>query len=323
MSRAPLAARTPWRAVVVLALGLSALIGMIVLAFVWPAVTASPRHLPVAVAAPAGRLPAIGDTVDVTVVPDRAAAVSAVERREADGAIVVTDGVEVLASPASPPAVRSVLDALAERISSRDGAGAAGPVRVTDVAEPEGDPAALTAASLPLVLGGIIGGVVVSLRAVGTARRLAALLGYACGGGIVVTAILQPWLGVLAGPFGLEATAVGLGMLGTASVVVGLTTLLGPRGILIGAAVTMLVANPLAGVTVPTSFIASPWGTVGQLLVPGATLTLVRELSLFPRADHSLEWGVLAAWAVLGFALVVTAGRKGSSIPRRASPTAR
>ena len=59
----------------------------------------------------------------------------------------------------------------------------------------------LTAASFPLVLGGIIGGVLISLLVAGVWRRLASVVAYGLVAGFSVVGIMQGWFGVLQGNF--------------------------------------------------------------------------------------------------------------------------
>ena len=164
----------------------------------------------------------------------------------------------------------------------------------------------LLAASFPLVLGGLLGGILVSFLVVGVVRRLLALVVYAAAAGTVVALILQTLFGILQGDFLVNTLALALSMLATASVVVGFNALLGPRGIAVGSVITMLIGNPIAGASIPMQFLVGPWGTIGQYFVPGAASTLIRDLSYFPDADPTRQWLVLAAWAVLGLLLSVT-----------------
>ncbi|HET6671821.1 MAG TPA: hypothetical protein VFG92_00460, partial [Agromyces sp.] len=80
-------ARTSNAKVLAIALALAAVVAVIVLAFSWPAVTAEPKGLPVAVAGPADAVSAVEAAVDerspgaiaFTEVDDRAAAADAIE----------------------------------------------------------------------------------------------------------------------------------------------------------------------------------------------------------------------------------------------------
>lgn len=165
--------------------------------------------------------------------------------------------------------------------------------------------AGLAAASFPLVLGGMLGGVLVSFLVVGPMRRIVALLVYGAAAGTTVTLVLQTWLQILQRDWLANAAAFGLAMLATASLVVGFNSLLGSRGIAVGAVISILIGNPISGATLPYQFIAGPWGEVGQFFVSGASANLVRSLSYFPDADVTKQWLVLGVWTVGGLLLVV------------------
>jgi hypothetical protein len=123
-------------------------------------------------------------------------------------------------------------------------------VTVTDVVPTAADDprgAGLGSAALPLVLAGLAGAVVLSLRVGGTGRRIAAALGLAVVAGAAITAVLQPWLGILEGSYLANAGVVALGIAAVVLPILGLVALLGPAGIGLGAAVMMLLGNPLSG----------------------------------------------------------------------------
>src|SRR5688500_12323271 len=90
-------ARTPIGRVIGLALALAAVVSIIVLAFAWPAVTAEPKDLPIAISGPAEAVAAAEAAVDeqqpgaiaFVEVDDRDAAVAAIESRDVYGAIVL------------------------------------------------------------------------------------------------------------------------------------------------------------------------------------------------------------------------------------------
>ncbi|MBW8871897.1 MAG: hypothetical protein JF618_06915 [Leifsonia sp.] len=158
----------------------------------------------------------------------------------------------------------------------------------------------LTASAFPLVLGGMLGGILISILIAGSWRRLTAVAVYAVAGGLAVTGILQGWFGILQGDFWLNALAVSLSMFATAALIVGMNALLGRPGIAIGAIITVLIGNPLSSAAQPLQFIVAPWGAIGQWFVPGASVTLLRDLSYFPQADAAFPWLVLVGWAVAG-----------------------
>ena len=107
---------------------LSLVVGIIVLAFAWPSVTAEPKDLPVAVAGPDASVDQLesrvadqaGGAIALERVDDRDAAVAAIERRDAYGAIVLgdapTDAPEVLVASAASPVVAQTLRAMAAEL---------------------------------------------------------------------------------------------------------------------------------------------------------------------------------------------------------------
>ncbi|MFF2620405.1 hypothetical protein [Oerskovia jenensis] len=321
---------TPWHRTLALALGLVALVSALVLAFLWPSVTADPRDLPVAVAGPpeqvalveAGLDQGAPGVLDVTAVTDRDEAVALVEARDVYGAIVLGPAPEILTASAASPVVAqllgeqaSTLQAQVDAAAAAHGApaGSAPTVVVTDLVPLSPDDArgtTLAAATFPLVLGGLVGGVAIALTVRGTRRRLAGLGAYAVGGGLVIAAILHG-LGGLHGAFLADSAAVALTLLGISGTIVGAAALLGRPGIAVGPVVFLLFANPISAAAMPVEMLLSPWGTVGQWFPPGASATLLRSLSYFPGADASFPWLVLGGWAVLGVALVLAGSARG------------
>ena len=79
-----------------------------------------------------------------------------------------------------------------------------------------------------------------------------------------------------------------------------MNALLGRVGIAVGAVITVLIGNPLSSAAQPLQFVAAPWGAIGQWFVPGASVTLLRDLSYFPSADAAFPWLVLLGWAAVG-----------------------
>jgi hypothetical protein len=289
------------------ALGLAAglVVALVVLAFLWPVATAEPRDVPVGVVG--GQLPQAADVpIEATSYATRAEAVRAIEEREVYGALVLDPASpEVLVAGAGQAAATAVVESVGTQVAAAQGL----TPTVTDVVPlSEDDPAGagLTAMGFPLVLGGIVGGVLVSLLVAGVTRRLLALGVYAVAAGVLAAVVTGPLLGIAAGGFWTSALVLAAAMLATASTVVGLNALIGTAGIGVGAALTMLLANPISGGTSPYQFIAGPWGEIGQYFVPGAAQSLFREVSYFPDASTLHEWLVLLAWTLGGVALSVT-----------------
>ncbi len=306
---------TPWARAALTAVLATVAVSVILLAFAWPGLTATAGNLPVAVAGNPAQLAQLSaqapkDLFDVHPAGDRAGAVTMIEKREVYGAIVVGPTPEVLVSSAASPAAAQLLTRVASAVPN---------ATVTDVVpfstdDPNG--AGLAIAGLPLALGGVLGGALISMGVIGAWRRLGAVLAYAVVGGLTLAGILQPWLGVLQGTFWLNAAAIGLAITATAALIVGLDGVIGRAGIAVGAVLTVLIGNPLAGQTQPKEFLLEPWGAVGQWMVPGASGTLMRSLSYFPDADVTFPWLVLTAWLAVGVVLIAAGlGRRRRAVP--------
>jgi hypothetical protein len=164
----------------------------------------------------------------------------------------------------------------------------------------------LAVSMFPLVLGGMIGGIGLAFLVIGAARRVVAVIVYSVVAGLLLSGILQGWYGALQGDFWLNATAVSLALLAIAAPIIGLVAVFGRPGIAIGAAIFILVANPISAATVPIEFLAEPWGAIGQWFPPGAAATLLRDLSYFPDANTLFPWLVLIGWSAAGLLLSLT-----------------
>ncbi|MBO9553862.1 ABC transporter permease [Cellulomonas sp.] len=323
---------TPWRRLLGVAVALTALATVLVLAFLWPAHTSEPRDLPVAVAGPAAATAPLTAALeqrapgafDVVPAADRQAAADLVETRDVYGAIVLGPEPEVLVSTASSAVVAQQFSALAPVLQAQltEAAGAPVAVAVTDVVPlGAGDPrgAVIGAVTLPLVMGGMIGGIAISLTVVGVWRRVAAVTTYAALAGLAVAGVLQGWYGALAGSFAVNAGIIGLGVLAVAGVIVGVVSILGRPGIAIGPVLFLLVANPLASAAQPWQMLPAPWGAIGQWMPPGAAAALLRDESYFPRADTGQLWTALVAWAVLGLVLATVGHFRDAGAASRAA----
>ncbi len=319
---------SPSGLVIGVSIALAALVSLIVLAFAWPSVTAEAHDLPIAIIGPSQAVDGAKSAVDelqpgaisFKELDSRDAAVDAIKSREVYGAIILGTQPEVLNSSAASAVVSQMLSAIAANLeegvnaqaaaaAQAAGAPSAPPhidITVTDVVpladtDPRGT--GLIAALFPLVLGGMIGGIAISLLIGGALRRVVAVVLYAIFGGLALTAILQSWFGALQGDFWLNSAAFALSLAAIAAAFTGLAGLFGRAGAALGAILILLIANPISAAAVPKEFILQPWGDVGQWFPPGAAATLVRDLSYFPSADVLFPWLVLAGWAVVGLLL--------------------
>jgi hypothetical protein len=316
---------------------LAAVIAVVLVAFLWPIVTASVKALPVAVVGLQAQVEQLESAIDdrapdafeITALEDREAAVHAIETREVYGAIVLDpQSPDVLIASAASPVVAQQLAGLAPALQAQLTAALAAQgvtppspivVEVTDVvplAATDERGAGLAASSLPLLIGSLLGGAAISLAIVGAWRRIAALLAYVVAAGFAIAAILQGWFGALQGDFLLNVGAIALALLAGSGVIVGLAAVLGRPGVPIGVVLLLLIANPISSAAQPVEFLLEPWGAVGQWFPPGAAATLLRDLSYFPAADATFPWLVLAGWAAVGVLLAAL----GAVVGRNRSP---
>lgn len=290
---------------------------------------------------------------------DRTAAVTAIRDRTIYGAIVLEKTPEVLTASAASPVAAQMLasfapklqEQLAARVAAHSAASSVGGALTSSVGSSVGGAAAssapgalarstpvtvpvvdivplassdargagLAASGFPLVLGGMLGGVLISLLLVGVWRRLVAVLIYAVVAGFGLAGILWGWFGVLQGDYIASATAISLGLLSISGVIVGFASLFGRIGTLVGPVVYLLIGNPLSSAAQPMEFLASPWGVVGQWFPPGAAATLLRDLSYFPDARISFPWLVLGGWAAVGLAATVLGHLRNTGAATRAA----
>lgn len=315
-------AGSPVASLVQLVLGISALLAVLVAAFTWPAISSAPREVPIGIVAPepaiaqleeqlasqvpAGEEPAFA----LTSYPDQDAAQQAVMARESYGAIVLgPGGGEMLIASAASPAVAAALTQVAGVVPAQAG----GPLEVSDLAPlPADDPRGVGLASslFPILLGGMVSGIASAFVLHTPRQRLVAVGSVGVVGGLLIVAILQGWLGALTGSYWANAGAVALGIAAIGATLVGLHRVLGRAGIGLGAALMMLLGNPLSGVTSAPEMLPAGWGALGQMLPPGAAGSLLRSTSFFDGAGAWLPILVLSCWLVAGATLAVLPRRE-------------
>ena len=172
---------------------------------------------------------------------------------------------------------------------------------VVPLSESDSSGTGLAIAAFPLVMGGIIGGMLSLTLINGTWRRFATATLYAVIGGALTALILSTWFGFIPGDFATLWAAFGATYLATASFMIGMGALLVPAaGLGLGAVVTMFIGNPISGASMPSVFLPGVWGQIGQMMVPGASSTLLRSIAYFPEAATSDQWLVLGSWIAFG-----------------------
>ena len=281
-------------------------VGLILTLFAWPSARLEPRDLPIGVAGPAPAAQAVEQRLatqegafDVHRYADEAAAREAIEDREVYGAWVVTPaGPKVLTSSAGSSIVSQLLTHAADESNAA----------VVDVVPADARAAALPSSVLPLMIAGILIGVVASLAASGWPGQLGLIAVGSVLGGLVAAAIVQSWLDVVGGSWIANAGTLTLTIAAIASVIAGLRAAFGDGGAAAGALVMVLIGNPFSGVASAPEMLPKPVGGIGQLMPPGAGGNLLRSTGFFDGAGAGGHVLVLAAWAVAGVALVVAVG---------------
>jgi hypothetical protein len=281
----------------------------------------TPHDVPIAVAdqVPSSVTQQIEDSpsFEVRDVPDEAAAIRAIDRREAYGAVVPgSSGVELLVTPAAGPAVQAVLqEGLEPQLRGAGGDVTVRTVRPLPAADARGLVGFYTAVGwvvagyLGATFVGIVFGTRPSVRRtvwrIGGLIALAAIVGF---GGAFVAA----WIGDLGNP-GL------LGLIGVLTVAsAGMATVALQAGLgIVGTGVAILVfvvlGNPSSGGPFPSELLPEPWRTVGPYVPTGAATTAIRDVAYFPDAPLTTPLLVLGAWLVAGVlvALLLARGRYG------------
>ena len=172
---------------------------------------------------------------------------------------------------------------------------------VVPLSENDSSGTGLAIAAFPLVMGGTIGGMLSLTLINGTWRRFATATLYSVIAGALTTLILSTWFGFIPGDFATLWAAFGATYLATAFFIVGVGALSSPLiGLAVGAVVTMFIGNPISGASMPSVFLPGVWGQIGQMLVPGASSTLLRSIAYFPEAAMSDQWLVLGSWIAFG-----------------------
>jgi hypothetical protein len=297
-------------------------VGLILTLFAWPSARLEPRDLPIGVAGPpaavAGmeqRLAAQDGAFEVARYADEAAAREAIEDRKVYGAWVATpDGLKVLTSSAGSSIVSQLLTHAAGESNAT----------VVDVVPADTRAAALPSSVLPLMIAGILIGVLASLAASGWAGQIGLIAVGSVLGGLVAAAIVQSWLDVVGGSWLANAGTLTLTIAAIAAVIAGLRAAFGNAGAAAGALVMVLIGNPFSGVASAPEMLPQPVGGIGQLMPPGAGGNLLRSTGFFDGAGAGEHALVLAAWALAGVALLVAAGlRRRGARSRPASAAGR
>lgn len=325
-AEATAAPRGTARKLTVVVLGLSALITVMLCAFALPNVNGGPHEVPIGVTGPAQAAQAAekkldGEAWNVTVYDSPDELRSAIRDRDVMGGIALgADGIDVYTASAAGPSTAGALTAMGDTLADRQHTQAT----VHDLAPfPDDDPrgAGLASAALPMIFGGIIPAVALSNLFPGhrgLRTRLAGVLAFSLVAGAAVTALLQYGTGSVDGTYWLTSLGLTLGLAALSTTFIGLEALLGYAGIGLGAAVMMLLGNPLSGLATGPHWLPAGWAAFGQMLPPGAAGSLLRANAYFDGTDALVPALTLAAWLAFGLVLAVIADRRGRN-PRKSA----
>jgi hypothetical protein len=281
----------------------------------------TPDQVPIAVSAqvPASVARQLDATPEFRVVrvADAGAAVRAIDRRDAYGAVVAgSRGLELLTAPAAGPAVDAVLrDGLTPQLRS-----AVADVTVRTVHPlPKADARGLVGfyTAVGWIVAGYLGATFIGLvfgtrpSVLRTTWRMVALLGLAVivgfGG-----AGLAAWIGGL-GDAGLLGLVGMLAVLAAGTVTIALQAALGVMGTGVAILIFVVAGNPSSGGPFPSELLPEPWQTIGPYIPTGAATTAIRNVAYFPDASLAMPFIVLGAWVAVGVvgALLLARGRYG------------
>jgi hypothetical protein len=290
-------------------------VAIVLLLFAWPATRQKPRDLPIGVAGPVPEqtLAAHKGAFEVHRYADEADARQAIKDREVYGAFVATGtGAKVLTASAASPSVAQLLQSAAGKAQVED----AVPASKED---PRGS--GLASSVLPMVLAGILVGLVSIFFTGSLAARVATVLAGSVLAGFAAVCVAQWWFGVVEQNWAANWAAFSLVVMAIASVVSGFEALLGPAGIAVGSLTMMLIGNPFSGVSSAPEMLPQPVGDIGQLMPPGAGGNLLRSSAFFEGAGAGSHIAVLLAWIAVGaVAMAAAAVRARRAATTRVAP---
>lgn len=317
--------------VVGVVLGLAAIVTLMLLSFLGPAVNSGAKDLPLAVSGSDHAVSQLTQSMEhnkpgafkIKHVDD---AEQAVRDREAIGGIALgqsTAGAngtlvptaEVITATGAGTTYLQVMDGLAQALTAQGAQ-----VTTTDVAPPASGDAhgtAFATLALPMAFGGMISAVVLSTQVHGgRTRRFLASGAFSIITGFILGAVMRFGFDVVDGSYWEVVGTLSLAIAGVSMFVLGMESKFGYVGLGIGAVFVMFLSNPLSGMQTGPEWLPSPWGVIGQFLPLGAAGSALRSVGFFDGAGWAPHGIVLACWASLGIALAGwsawTASRRGN-----------
>ncbi|QRY47684.1 ABC transporter permease [Mycolicibacterium boenickei] len=302
-------------------------IAIVAIAFALPASRSKPHDVPIGAAGPQAATSQIAERLQqqapgafsVTYYPGEDALREAILNRNVYGGIAFgPQGPTLLTATGGSPAVAQLLTQIGNGIAANSGV----TLHTEDLAQPtRQDPrgTGLAASALPITLAGMLPAIALVLvlrREVWT--RLIAAIVFSAVAGTTVAALLQYVFGSIDSNFWGVAAGLTLGIAAAGVFILGLGSLFGKAGLAVGAALALLLGNPLSGLTAAPEMLPAGWGQLGQLLPQGATATLLRSTAYFGGAGADMAIVVLSCWVLAGLTLVILAAlrRPGRTAPR-------
>jgi hypothetical protein len=297
-------------------LALAAVIAIVAIAFGLPAARSAPHDVPIGAAGPQAASGQVADILErnapgafkLTYYPGEAALRDAIRNRDVYGGISFgPDGPTLFTATGGSPTVAALLDQVGTGIARHSGV----ELRTEDLAPPTAaDPrgAGLAASALPITLAGMLPAMALVLmlrRQIWT--RFTAAVVFAGLAGWAIAALLRYVLGSIDANFWGVAGGLTLGVLAPGLFMLGLGSLFGRTGLVIGAVLALLVGNPLSGLTSAPQLLPTGWGAAGQWLPQGANSTLLRSTAYFDGAGATMAIVVLTCWLLAGATLIVIA----------------
>jgi hypothetical protein len=295
------------------------LVAFALAAFAWPAANLAPRDLDLGLVGPAPIAARMSDQLNahapgafaLHTYADADAARAAIKSRDIYGAIVVAPSGTTLyiASADSALVAQLLTQELLPALASAQPNSLPAPSVVDVVPGSAKDPHGLVlgAAVLPLVLAGMLAGILIALLSRAGLVQIAALAAAAILAGLAADAIAQGWLGALDGNWLANTCVFTLTIFAIASAMAGLGALLGAAGLGLGALLMVFVGNPFSGIATSPALLPAWVRVTGQLLPPGAGGNLLRSTAFFGGAGGGGSLAVLSAWIVFGLAAVALA----------------
>ncbi len=298
---------------------LAVVIAIVAIAFALPAARSKPHDVPIGAAGPQAASGQVADMLErnapgafeITYYPGEAALREAIRNRDVYGGISFgPDGRTLLIATGANPTVAQMLSQVGSGIAQHTGV----QLRTEDLAPPTADDprgVGLAASALPITLAGLLPAIALVLmlrREVW--MRFAAAAVFAGVAGVTIAAVLRFVLGSIDANFWGVAAGLSLGVLAPGLFMLGLGSLFGRAGLIVGALLALLLGNPLSGMTSAPELLPSGWGALGQWLPQGANATLLRSTAFFGGSGAGMAIAVLLGWAVAGAVLIVIAARR-------------